>query len=88
LSYFVALLIYSALAAETGPPPSKLRLGRSLDTVHASQVANAILGNEIFTHYDCPRIVNLGKKAGLLQRVSVFSSGIFTLILILVTTGS
>ncbi|KAG5220979.1 Clathrin heavy chain [Salix suchowensis] len=33
-----------------------------------SNVADAILGNEMFTHYDRPRIANLCEKAGLLQR--------------------
>ncbi|KAF5329324.1 hypothetical protein D9619_008912 [Psilocybe cf. subviscida] len=39
-----------------------------LNLVHAPQVADAILGNEMFTHYDRPRIANLCAKAGLLQR--------------------
>ena len=40
-----------------------------MNLVHAPQVADAILGNEMFTHYDKPRIANLCEKAGLLQRV-------------------
>lgn len=47
-----------------------------MNLIHAPQVADAILGNEMFTHYDRPRIANLCEKAGLLQRV-----GICTLIL-------
>jgi len=39
-----------------------------MNLVHAPQ-ADAILGNEMFTHYDRPRIANLCEKAGLLQRV-------------------
>ncbi|KAI0924037.1 hypothetical protein AcV5_009400 [Taiwanofungus camphoratus] len=39
-----------------------------MNLVHAPQVADAILGNEMFTHYDRPRIANLCEKAGLLQR--------------------
>ncbi|KJA25685.1 hypothetical protein HYPSUDRAFT_37118 [Hypholoma sublateritium FD-334 SS-4] len=39
-----------------------------LNLVHAPQVADAILGNEMFSHYDRPRIANLCEKAGLLQR--------------------
>ncbi|KAE9399655.1 hypothetical protein BT96DRAFT_1102052 [Gymnopus androsaceus JB14] len=35
---------------------------------NAPQVADAILGNEMFTHYDRPRIANLCEKAGLMQR--------------------
>ena len=41
-----------------------------MNLVHAPQVADAILGNEMFTHYDRPRIANLCERAGLLQRVS------------------
>ena len=44
-----------------------------LNLVHAPQVADAILGNEMFTHYDRPRIANLCEKAGLLQRVCLSS---------------
>ncbi len=40
-----------------------------MNLVHAPQVADAILGNEMFSHYDRPRIANLCEKAGLLQRV-------------------
>ena len=40
-----------------------------MSLIHAPQVADAILGNEMFTHYDHPRIANLCEKAGLLQRV-------------------
>ncbi|KAK7679481.1 hypothetical protein QCA50_017535 [Cerrena zonata] len=39
-----------------------------MNLVHAPQVADAILGNEMFTHYDRPRVANLCEKAGLLQR--------------------
>ncbi|KDR74591.1 hypothetical protein GALMADRAFT_141603 [Galerina marginata CBS 339.88] len=39
-----------------------------LNLVHAPQVADAILGNEMFSHYDRPRIASLCEKAGLLQR--------------------
>lgn len=44
-----------------------------MNLVHAPQVADAILGNELFTHYDRPRIANLCEKAGLLQRVGLFA---------------
>jgi clathrin heavy chain len=43
-----------------------------MNLVRALQVADAILGNEMFTYYDCPRIANLCEKAGLLQRVGVY----------------
>lgn len=39
-----------------------------MNLMNAPQVADAILGNEMFTHYDRPRIANLCEKAGLLQR--------------------
>ncbi|EEB90208.1 hypothetical protein MPER_11615, partial [Moniliophthora perniciosa FA553] len=39
-----------------------------MNLMHAPQVADAILGNEMFTHYDRPRIANLCEQAGLLQR--------------------
>lgn len=45
-----------------------------MNLVHAPQVADAIFGNDMFTHYDRPRIANLCEKAGLLQRVSGFLS--------------
>jgi clathrin heavy chain len=43
---------------------------RLLETnlVHAPQVADAILGNEMFTHFDKPRISQLCENAGLYQR--------------------
>lgn len=44
-----------------------------MNLLHAPQVADAILGNEMFTHYDRPRIANLCEKAGLLQRVSYWN---------------
>jgi clathrin heavy chain len=42
-----------------------------MNLLHAPQVADAILGNDMISHYDKPRIANLCEKAGLLQRVSV-----------------
>ncbi|KAG7563044.1 hypothetical protein FFLO_01476 [Filobasidium floriforme] len=39
-----------------------------MNLMHAPQVADAILGNEMFTNYDRPRIANLCEKAGLMQR--------------------
>lgn len=44
-----------------------------MNLVHAPQVADAILGNEMFTHYDKPRVANLCEKAGLLQRVKIYN---------------
>jgi len=43
-----------------------------MNLVHAPQVSDAILGNEMFTHYDCPWIANLCEQAGLLQWVIIF----------------
>jgi len=51
---------------EQGPLQTRLL---EMNLVNAPQVADAILGNEMFTHYDRPRIANLCEKAGLMQRV-------------------
>jgi hypothetical protein len=40
-----------------------------MNLMHAPQVADAILGNEMFTHYDRPHVATLCEKAGLYQRV-------------------
>ncbi|KAJ9113109.1 hypothetical protein QFC20_001997 [Naganishia adeliensis] len=50
---------------EDGPLQTRLL---EMNLLQAPQVADAILGNEMFTHYDRPRIANLCEKAGLLQR--------------------
>jgi clathrin heavy chain len=39
-----------------------------MNLLHAPQVADAILGNEMFHHYDRPYIAGLCEKAGLFQR--------------------
>ena len=39
-----------------------------MNLVNAPQVADAILGNEMFSHYDRPRIAQLCEQAGLLTR--------------------
>ncbi|CAF0843469.1 unnamed protein product [Adineta ricciae] len=39
-----------------------------MNLMQAPQVADAILGNNMFTHYDKPHIAQLCEKAGLLQR--------------------
>ncbi|KAG5897796.1 hypothetical protein JTB14_011798 [Gonioctena quinquepunctata] len=39
-----------------------------MNLMSAPQVADAILGNNMFTHYDRPHIAQLCEKAGLLQR--------------------
>lgn len=40
-----------------------------MNLLQAPQVADAILGNDMFTHYDRPQIAALCEKAGLFQRV-------------------
>ena len=52
-----------------------------MNLIHAPQVADAILGNEMFTYYDRPRIANLCEKAGLLQRVGHSDSSSYQCIL-------
>lgn len=39
-----------------------------MNLMHAPQVADAILGNEMFSHYDRPRIAQLCEQAGLMTR--------------------
>lgn len=39
-----------------------------MNLMHAPQVADAILGNEMFTHFDKPRIAHLCEQAGLMQK--------------------
>ncbi|XP_056637615.1 clathrin heavy chain [Diorhabda sublineata] len=39
-----------------------------MNLMSAPQVADAILGNNMFTHYDRPHVAQLCEKAGLLQR--------------------
>jgi len=39
-----------------------------MNLMAAPQVADAIMGNQMFTHYDRPHIAQLCEKAGLLQR--------------------
>ena len=41
-----------------------------MNLLNAPQVADAILGNEMFSHYDRARVAQLCEKAGLYQRVS------------------
>ncbi|KAF8210229.1 armadillo-type protein [Mycena galopus ATCC 62051] len=50
---------------EWGPLQTRLL---EMNLLRTPQVADAILENEMFTHYDRPRIANLCEKAGLLQR--------------------
>lgn len=50
---------------EQGPLQTRLL---EVNLLHAPQVADAILGNEMFSHYDRPRIAGLCERAGLMQR--------------------
>ncbi|MBW0487421.1 hypothetical protein O181_027136 [Austropuccinia psidii MF-1] len=50
---------------DQGPLQTRLL---EMNLLHAPQVADAILGNEMFSYYDRPSIANLCEKAGLLQR--------------------
>lgn len=60
---------------EQGPLQTRLL---EMNLIHAPQVADAILGNEMFSYYDRPRIANLCEKAGLLQRVNFFRTSQLT----------
>lgn len=59
-----------------------------MNLLNAPQVADAILGNEMFTHYDRPRIANLCEKAGLLQRVRPGTSNCARVLSISVGVGT
>ncbi|KAI9221518.1 hypothetical protein BC828DRAFT_404854 [Blastocladiella britannica] len=50
---------------EQGPLQTRLL---EMNLMHAPQVADAILGNNMFTHYDKAHIAGLCEKAGLFQR--------------------
>src|SRR5882762_10160582 len=54
---------------EQGPLPTHLL---EMNLIHTPQVADTILGNDMFMHYNRPRIANLCEKAGLLQRVRIW----------------
>lgn len=47
-----------------------------MNLMSAPQVADAILGNQMFTHYDRAHIAQLCEKAGLLQRALEHYTGI------------
>lgn len=54
-----------------GQQTGEVHLQTRLLKMNLIYAADAILGNEMFTHYDRPRIANLCEKAGLMQRVCV-----------------
>ncbi|KAL3953789.1 hypothetical protein ACCO45_011745 [Purpureocillium lilacinum] len=45
-----------------------------MNLMHAPQVAEAILGNDMFTHFDKPRIAQLCEQAGLAQKALELSN--------------
>jgi clathrin heavy chain len=51
--------------ADQGPLQTRLL---EINLQHAPQVADAVLGNEMFTHYNRQRVAQLAEKAGLTQR--------------------
>ncbi|KAH0322842.1 clathrin heavy chain, partial [Aureobasidium melanogenum] len=57
--------VLSANREEDGPLQTRLI---EMNLMNAPQVADAILGNEMFTHYDRPRIATLCEQAGLYTR--------------------
>ncbi|KAJ1507724.1 hypothetical protein HMI54_001426 [Coelomomyces lativittatus] len=48
-----------------------------INLIHAPQVADAILGNQLFTHYDRAVVAKLCEKAGLFQRALEHYTDIF-----------
>ena len=50
---------------EEGPMQTRLL---EMNLMAAPQVADAIMANDMFTHYDRPRVAMLCEKAGLVQR--------------------
>ncbi|PVU92092.1 hypothetical protein BB561_004043 [Smittium simulii] len=59
-----------------------------MNLLHAPQVADAILGNNVFTHFDKNRIAQLCERAGLLQRALELFSDIADIRRIVVQTGN
>ncbi|KAF2222182.1 hypothetical protein BDZ85DRAFT_320437 [Elsinoe ampelina] len=57
--------VLSANREEDGPLQTRLI---EMNLMNAPQVADAILGNEMFTHFDKQRIAGLCEQAGLLSR--------------------
>ncbi|KAH3675861.1 hypothetical protein WICMUC_002431 [Wickerhamomyces mucosus] len=59
-----------------------------INLLHAPQVADAILGNDMFHHYDRPIIAQLSEKAGLFQRALENYSDIKDIKRVIVNTNS
>ena len=63
-----AFLLDALKANRPAEGPLQTRL-LEMNLMYAPQVADAILGNQLFTNYDRAHIAQLCEKAGLLQRV-------------------
>ncbi|CCE62974.1 hypothetical protein TPHA_0D03380 [Tetrapisispora phaffii CBS 4417] len=61
-------LLLDALKSDTPDQGHLQTRVLEVNLLHAPQVADAILGNNIFSHYDKPVIASLAEKAGLYQR--------------------
>ncbi|EDO15226.1 hypothetical protein Kpol_423p16 [Vanderwaltozyma polyspora DSM 70294] len=61
-------LLLDALKSDTPDQGHLQTRVLEVNLLHAPQVADAILGNNIFSHYDKPTIASLSEKAGLFQR--------------------
>jgi clathrin heavy chain len=70
---------------EQGPLQTRLL---EINLLHAPQVADAILGNEMFTHYDRAVIAQLCEKAGLYQRALEHYIDLYDIKRTIVNTGS
>jgi clathrin heavy chain len=67
----IVLPVYQSIPSHNKPDQGaqQTRL-LEMNLLNAPQVADAILGNEMFSHYDRKRTAALCEKAGLYQRVS------------------
>lgn len=60
--------LLDALKSDTPPEGHLQTKVLEINLLHAPQVADAILGNQMFSHYDKPSIGKLCEKSGLFQR--------------------
>lgn len=58
-----------------------------MNLMSAPQVADAILGNAMFTHYDRAHVAQLCEKAGLLQRALEHYTDLYDIKRAVVSTG-
>lgn len=59
-----------------------------MNLMSAPQVADAILGNAMFTHYDRAHVAQLCEKAGLLQRALEHYTDLYDIKRAVVSTSS